>query len=97
MSDELSGKKVAILAANGFEQVELTEPKRALEEAGARVSIVSPESGKVKGWKTTNWGDELKVDLPLTREGAHAHFVPVNPNRSEKRRGKVGRQGGCCR
>jgi protease I len=65
MSDELRGKKVAILAANGFEQVELTEPKRALEEAGAETSIVSPESGKVKGWKLTDWGDELPVDVPL--------------------------------
>jgi len=53
MSDELAGKKVAILAANGFEQVELTECKKALEQAGVTVSIVSPEAGKVKGWKTT--------------------------------------------
>lgn len=65
MSGELSGKRVAILAANGFEQVELTEPKRALEEAGATASIVSPESGKVKGWKSTDWGIELPVDVPL--------------------------------
>ena len=65
MSDELSGKKVAILVANGFEQVELTEPKRALEEAGATAPIVSPESGKVKGWKHTEWGDEFPVDVPL--------------------------------
>jgi protease I len=71
MSDELSrkkdlsGKKVAILVANGFEQVELTEPKQALEAAGATTSIVSPESGQVKGWKKTDWGDELPVDVPL--------------------------------
>jgi protease I len=44
------------LAANGFEQVELTEPKRALEAAGATTAIVSPESGKVKGWKGTRRG-----------------------------------------
>ena len=65
MSSELDGKKVAMLVANGFEQVELTEPKRALEEAGAEVSIVSPEEGKVKGWKSTDWGDEFDVDVPL--------------------------------
>jgi protease I len=64
-SQKLAGKKVAMLVANGFEQVELTEPKRALEEAGAKVSIVSPESGKVKGWKVTEWGDKFPVDVPL--------------------------------
>jgi protease I len=65
MSDKLAGKKVAILVANGFEQVELTEPKKALEKSGAKTSIVSPESSKVKGWQLTNWGDELPVDVPL--------------------------------
>jgi protease I len=63
MSDELSGKKVAMVVANGFEQVELTEPKRALEEAGAAVSIVSPESGKVRGWKFTEWEDAKADDF----------------------------------
>src|ERR1700733_14467644 len=66
MADSLKGKKVAMLAANGFEQVELTEPKKALEEAGAKVSIVSPELRTVKGWKHTDWGDDLKVDVPLS-------------------------------
>jgi protease I len=62
---ELNGKKVAILVADGFEQVELTEPQRALEEAGAETIIVSPAQGKVKGWNHTEWGDELPVDLAL--------------------------------
>lgn len=62
---ELNGKKVAILVADGFEQVELTEPQRALEEAGAETMIVSPAQGKVKGWNHTEWGDELPVDLAL--------------------------------
>ncbi len=79
MSGELSGKKVAILAANGFEQVELTEPKRALEEAGATASIGSPESGKVKGWKLTNWGDELPVDVPLEEAKADDFDALVLP------------------
>jgi protease I len=79
MSDELAGKKVAILAANGFEQVELTAPKRALEEAGAAVSIVSPEPGKVKGWKMTDWGDELKVDVPLEEAKADDFDALVLP------------------
>jgi len=65
MSDLLSNKRVAILVANGFEQIELTSPKEALEEAGAKVSIVSPEPKKVKGWDTTKWGKSLPVDVPL--------------------------------
>jgi protease I len=63
----LAGKKVAILVENGFEQVELTEPKRALEEAGAQTFIISPQKDRVKGWNHTEWGDEFKVDLPLER------------------------------
>jgi protease I len=63
--ERLNGKKVAILVADGFEQVELTEPKKALEEAGAETRIVSPSKGKVKGWNHTEWGDELPVDVPL--------------------------------
>jgi protease I len=66
MATKLKGKKVAMLVANGFEQVELTEPKAALEKAGAEVSIVSPELRTVKGWNHTNWGDEFTVDVPLS-------------------------------
>src|ERR1700690_1261256 len=61
----LDGKKIAILVANGFEEEELTSPKKALEHAGAETKVVSPESGKVKGWKYTNWGKEVTVDVPL--------------------------------
>lgn len=64
-TDKLRGKKVAILVADGFEQSELTDPKKALEGAGATVQIVSPADGKVKGWKHTDWGDEFTVDVPL--------------------------------
>ena len=63
---ELDGKKVAILVANGFEEVELTEPRRALEQAGARVEIVSPEDGSVRAWAETDWGQEVKVDRSLS-------------------------------
>ncbi len=61
----LEGKKVAIVVANGFEQVEMTDPKKALEEAGAQADIVSPEKGTVRGWKHTEWGDQFDVDVPL--------------------------------
>lgn len=59
-------RRVAILVENGFEQVELTEPKRALEEAGMQPVIVSPVKGKVKGWNHDRWGDDFSVDLPLS-------------------------------
>jgi protease I len=63
--ESLQGKKVAILVADGFEQVELTEPRKALDQAGARTQIVSPKKDKVKGWNHTEWGEELPVDVPL--------------------------------
>jgi protease I len=65
MAQQLSGKRIAALVDNGFEQVELTEPKKAFESAGAKVDIVSPQKDKVKGWQHTQWGDELPVDRPL--------------------------------
>lgn len=61
----LDGKKIAILITNGFEQVEFTEPKHALEQAGAQVCIVSPADDKVRGWNFTGWGDEFPVDVRL--------------------------------
>ena len=65
MTNELKGKRIAILVDHGFEQVELTEPRKALDEAGAQTKIISPTRGKVKGWKQMNWGDELPVDMTL--------------------------------
>jgi protease I len=58
----LQGKKVAILTETGFEEVELTSPKQALEEAGAEVHIVSPQKEKVKAWDHDHWSIELNVD-----------------------------------
>jgi len=58
----LKGKKVAILTETGFEEVELTSPKQALEEAGAEVHIVSPQKEKVKAWDHDHWSIELNVD-----------------------------------
>jgi protease I len=66
----LEGKKVAILVTDGFEQVELTEPRKALDAAGAQTSIVSPKQDKVRGWNFTDWGEELKVDVPLAQANA---------------------------
>ena len=65
MADELKGKKVAVLVDHGFEQSELLEPKKALEQAGAEVQVVSPQSGEVKGWQHADWGQTVRVDREL--------------------------------
>ena len=61
----LQGKKVAILATDGFEQSELLEPRKALDEAGATTQVVSPAEGKVRGWNHKEWGNEVPVDVSL--------------------------------
>ncbi|HEY0059050.1 MAG TPA: type 1 glutamine amidotransferase domain-containing protein [Flavisolibacter sp.] len=65
MARDVKGKKVAILTEDGFEEVELTSPKQALEEAGAIVHIVSPQPDKVKGWLHDHWSIEVPVDVQL--------------------------------
>jgi protease I len=62
MAHDLSGKRIAALVTNGFEQVELTDPKAVLEGAGAAVDIVSPNEDEVKGWNRTDWGDTFEVN-----------------------------------
>ena len=85
--ESLQGKKVAILVADGFEQIELTEPRKALDQAGAKTEIVSPAEGKVKGWNHTDWGQELPVDVPLDQakpDGYDALLLPggvMNPDK----------------
>ncbi|MGH8229236.1 MAG: type 1 glutamine amidotransferase domain-containing protein [Steroidobacteraceae bacterium] len=63
--EALQGLKVAILVADGFEQVELTEPRRALHEAGAETFVVSPAEDEVQGWRHFAKGETVKVDVPL--------------------------------
>jgi protease I len=65
MGDKLNGKKIAILVADGFEQIELTGPKEALEAAGAEIEIVSPAEGEVQGWNHDEKADRFPVDMPL--------------------------------
>ena len=67
MNLSLEGKKIAILVADGFEQVELTEPKEALEAAGAITEIVSPAGRAVQGWNHDEKADYFDVDMPLDR------------------------------
>lgn len=65
VSETLNGLKVAILVTDGFEQVEMTEPRKSLDEAGAETTLVSPKDGQVKAWNFTEWGDTFPVDMPL--------------------------------
>lgn len=58
-------KRVLILATHGFEQSELEGPRDALKQAGIEVTVASPESGQIKGWKHTDWGDPVTVDMAL--------------------------------
>lgn len=75
MSKQLEGKKIAILATDGFEQAELTEPKKNLEKAGAKVTVLSVEKTpkEIKGWDRTDWGEKVKVD-GLVGEANPAEF-----------------------
>ncbi len=83
----LDGKKVAILATDGFEQAELTEPRKALDGAGAQTKVVSPKDGQIRGWNHTEWGIEVKVDVPLKQavvEDFDALLLPggvISPDR----------------
>jgi len=79
MAESLRGKKIAILATDGFEQVELTDPKKALEEAGAATEVVSPKSGDIKAWKIKEWGDRVKVDKPLEQARAEDYDALLLP------------------
>jgi len=63
---KLSNKRVAILSETGFEESELTSPKAALEEAGAMVTIISPQKETIRSWDQDNWGIELKVDKDIS-------------------------------
>src|SRR5579872_953872 len=87
MNEDLREKKVAILVENGFEQVEMTGPREALEEAGADTDLISPAEKKVKGWDFTRWGRSFKVDVPLSEARAEdydALMLPggvMNPDR----------------
>ena len=85
--NDLKGLTVAILADNGFEQVELLEPRRALEEAGAETLVVSPQRERVRGWDFTEWGRDVPVDVALDQAQAgdfDALLLPggvMNPDR----------------
>jgi hypothetical protein len=74
-AQQLRGKRVAILATDGVEATELTEPRKALDEAGARTVVVSPKNGSIKGWEHDHWGPSIAVDQSL--DGARADQFDV--------------------
>lgn len=76
---KLSNKKVAILSTHGFEEVELTEPKKALEEAGAKVEVIAPEAGKIRAWKEKDWGTDVAVDRTLKEVNADDYDALMLP------------------
>src|ERR1700688_3145633 len=71
MTDKLKGKRVAIPVTDGFEQVEMTNPRKALDEAGAVTTLISPKSGEVQGWNPDEKGDPFPVDQALKSAGLH--------------------------
>lgn len=75
----LDGLRVAILAAEGFEQAELLEPRKALDQAGAKTSVVSPARGEVQGWKHFDKGEKVRVDVPLEQANANEFDALVLP------------------
>lgn len=83
----LMKKKVAILATNGFEEIELTSPKKALEDAGFETELVSLEKGKIKAWNEGNWSVRYDVDKVVTEVSHadyHSLFLPggvINPDK----------------
>lgn len=79
MAQELQGKKVAILATDGFEQVELTEPLKALKNAGATVDIVAPHGGEIQGMNHHDKGDKIKVDRTLDQAKPDEYNAIVLP------------------
>ncbi|PZA12887.1 protease [Rhodopseudomonas palustris] len=79
MAGQLDGKRVAILATNGFEQSELETPRDKLKAAGAQVDIVSPEQGEIKGWDMKDWGRPVKVDKQLGSVKADDYDAIVLP------------------
>ena len=81
MNQDLTGKKVAILVADGFEQSEFEEPKQALEDAGASTYVVSPQEDQVMGWDgdANDHGDSFEVDIPLDEARAEDYDALLLP------------------
>lgn len=78
-SARLEGKRIAILVTDGFEQIELTEPRNALRDAGAKTDLVAPRAGTVRGWNIKEWGEGFDVDRDLHEVDADAYDALLLP------------------
>lgn len=79
MSESLRGRRIAILLTDGFERVEMTEPRKALEEAGAKTVLISPKTPTVQGWNHFDKADEFPVDIPLDSANASEYDALLLP------------------
>jgi protease I len=86
MKGELKGMRAAILVANGFEQVEMTKPREALEQAGAKTEIISPARGEVQGWNHQDKGDKFRVDADLNSADVDDYDALLLPRRGHESR-----------
>jgi protease I len=93
--DKLEGKKVAILATDGYEESELIEPKKALENANVETEVVSLESGEIRGWNNGNWSNSIAVDKTVNEvksDDYNALLLPggvINPDKLRRDKGAV--------
>jgi protease I len=76
---KLSGKSIAIVATNGFEQSELLVPLKTLREAGAEVHVISLKAGEIKGWDKDDWGQSVPVDKTIDAVSADSYDAIVLP------------------
>jgi len=79
MANKLNGKRIAILATDGVEQVEMTEPRKALDAAGAKTELVSPANGKLQAWQHLDKGDKFAVDVELDAADPNNYDALVLP------------------
>ncbi len=89
---DLIGKRIAILATDGVELSELIDPRNALDKAGAKTLLVSPNDDKIRSWTQNNWGDDIPIDIPLAKASAddfEALFLPGGVINSDRIRTDV--------
>lgn len=77
--NSLKGKKIAILATDGFEQAELMEPRKALDQEGATTVVIAPKDGQIRAWKSKEWGESVKVDKSLDNANPNEYDALVLP------------------
>jgi protease I len=75
----LSGKKIAFLATDGFEQAELLDPRKALDDAGATTVVIAPKEGEIKAWDMKDWGKSIKVDKTVANANPNDYDALVLP------------------